>query len=201
VVSLQQILEIYLYLQGLIPLPPQIKQIVEQLQQAIEQTYKILITAHSPVEFLIVVMVVAATPAICEETLFRGLVQGNFEMRMSRWGAIILTGIIFGVYHLDPFTLVPLCVLGIYLSYLVSITESILVPVAAHFMNNFVSSLVYYSFGRDSMIAPADNSKLGLGYIIGWALAFALIFSITIKFTGEYRRRSSKQSKQEIVQP
>jgi len=201
VVSLQQLLEIYLYIQGLIPLPPQIKQIVDQFQQAIEQTYKILITARSPLEFLIVVMVVAVTPAICEETLFRGLVQGNFEMKMSRRGAIILTGIIFGLYHLDPFTLVPLCVLGIYLSYLVSVTESILVPAAAHFMNNFVSALVFYSFGKDSLIAPSDNSKLGLGYIIVWSIVFALIFSATMKFTIKNRQRLSSESKQEVSEP
>ena len=200
VISLQQLLEIYLYIQGLIPLPPQLKQIIEQFQKAIEQTYKILITAHSPSEFLLVVLVVAVTPAICEETLFRGLVQGNFEIRMSKKKAIILTGIIFGAYHLDPFTLIPLCVLGIYLSYLVSLTESILVPVAAHFTNNFVSTLVYYGFGRDSMMAPSDSTKLGLGYIVGWSITFAIIFFVTVNLTVKYKRRLSIESEQEIKQ-
>lgn len=201
VISLQQLLEIYLYVQGLIPLPPQMKQIIEQFQKAIEETYKILITANSPSEFLFVVLVVAVTPAICEETLFRGLVQGNFEIRMSKRAAIVLTGIIFGLYHLDPFTLVPLCVLGIYLSYLVSVTGSIIAPVAAHFTNNFVSTLVYYGFGKDSMVAPSDDAKLGLGYILGWSIAFAIIFIVTMKLTIEYSRRLSKIPAQEIKQP
>ena len=120
---------------------------------------------------------------------------------MSRWGAIIATGVIFGIYHLDPFTLVPLCVLGIYLSYLVSATGSILVPVAAHFTNNFVSSLVYYSFGKDSLIAPSDNPKLAVGHIVGWSVVFALIFYITIKSMIQYSRQMSNETKQEQGEP
>lgn len=119
---------------------------------------------------------------------------------MSKTQAIIFTGIIFGVYHLDPFTLVPLCILGIYLTYLVSLTQSIFVPVAAHFTNNLVSTLVYYGLGKDSMLTPSDNAKLSLGYIAGWSIAFAIIFLATIKLMTEYHRRLSKRPEQEIKQ-
>jgi membrane protease YdiL (CAAX protease family) len=189
VISLQQLLEIYLYLQGLIPLPQQMKQIVDQLQKAIEQTYKVLITAHSLSEFLIVLLVVAVTPAICEEILFRGLVQGNLEMKLSKPAAIILTGTIFGFYHLDPLTLVPLCILGIYLSYLASATGSILVPITAHFANNFVSAFVYYNFSKESLLTPPKGMKMGVGYIVEWSILLATIFAITIILTHRYCQR------------
>jgi len=190
VIALQQLLEIYLYLQNLIPFPHQIKQIMDQLQRAIEETFKVLVTAHSPKEFLLVVLVVAVTPAISEEILFRGLVQANFEMPMSKTKAIIWTGIIFGAYHLDPFTFVALCALGIYLSYLVSVSGSILVPMVAHFTNNFVSTLILYKFGAESLIAP-DNKRLGAGYIIVWAVVLFLIFVTTIRLTMNYNNDSS----------
>ncbi|MCL4511319.1 MAG: CPBP family intramembrane metalloprotease [Bacteroidetes bacterium] len=189
VIALQQLLELYLYLQGLIPLPPQIKHIVDALQQTISQTYKVLLTAHNPLEFSIVVLIVAVTPAICEETLFRGLVQSNFEIPMSKKKAMIWTGIIFGAYHLDPFTFVALCVLGIYLSYLVSSTGSILVPMAAHFTNNFLSALVLYVSGKDSIIAPSGSQRLGVGYVIIWSLILAAIFIMTLRLMKNYSQK------------
>lgn len=186
VISLEQLLELYLYVQGLIPLPAPVQSIFDQFQKAIEQTYKLLITAHGPFQFLLVLLIIGVTPAICEETLFRGLVQGNFEISMSKRKAVILTGLIFGLYHLDPFTFVALCALGIYLSYLVSVSESIIVPMAAHFTNNFVSAFVVYATGKDSFIAPSGVHPLGVGYIIGWAAVLSLIFGATIMLTEKY---------------
>ncbi|HUI28567.1 MAG TPA: type II CAAX endopeptidase family protein [Candidatus Acidoferrales bacterium] len=190
VIALQQLLEIYLYLQDLIPLPHQIKHLIDQFQKTIEETYKVLLTARSPVEFSFVVLAVAVTPAICEETLFRGLVQSNFELKMSKTKAIIWTGVIFGAYHLNPFDFVALCVLGIYLSYLVSVSGSIIVPVVAHFTNNFVSTLILYKFNKESVIAPADQ-KLGAGYIIAWSLVLFLIFVATTTSMVNYSKSRS----------
>ena len=187
VIALQQLLEIYLYFQDLIPFPHQIKQVYDQLQKAMEETYNILGTAHSPMEFVLVVLAVAVTPAICEETLFRGLVQANFELPMSKIKAIVWTGIIFGAYHLDPFTFVALCILGIYLSYLVSVSGSIIVPMTAHFTNNFISTLILYKFNKESLIASQDH-KPGAGYLIAWSVVLLLIFVATIRLTMNYNK-------------
>ncbi len=195
-VALEQLLEVYMYLQGLIPLPAPVKEFVTQYQQAIEQTYRVLITAHSPLEFVLVLLIIAVTPAICEETLFRGLVQGNFDLSMSRRKAIVWTGLIFAMYHLDIFTFVALCGLGIYLSYLVSVSESIIVPMAAHFTNNFVSALVLYVTGKDSVIAPSGKAPLSVGYIIGWSLLLGLIFATVIRQMNEYTHNTRKVTEQ-----
>ncbi len=189
VVSLEQLLELYLYVQGLIPLPGPMQHLVDQLQRTIQETYKVLLAAHNPWEFLFVLLVIGVTPAICEEMLFRGLVQGNFEKSMPRRKAIIVTGLIFGLYHLDPFTFVALCALGIYLSYLISVSESIIVPMVGHFMNNFVSAFVLYAFHKDSIIAPSSGRPLSVGYIIGWSAVLALIFVVTIKLTEKHSKK------------
>lgn len=191
VIALEQMLEIYLYLQNLIPFPPPIRQFIDHLQRAVEQAYSVLLTAHSPMEFLWVVLVVAVTPAICEETLFRGLVQSSFEMPMSKWNAIIWTGIIFGAYHLNLPDFIALSVLGIYLGYLVSVSGSILVPMVAHFTNNFISTLILYKLGKESVIAP-DNQMLGAGYIMAWSIVLFLIFVATIRLTVNYNKSRSR---------
>lgn len=186
VITLQQLLEIYLYLQDLIPFPDHIKHIIDHLQKAIEQTERMLATANSPMEFCFVVLAVAMTPAICEETLFRGLVQSNFELPMSKNRAIIWTGMIFGAYHLNPFTFVALCALGIYLSYLVSVSGSILVPMTAHFTNNFISTLILYKFGKESLVASQDQ-RPGASSIVVWSVILFLIFLTTIRLTMNHK--------------
>lgn len=196
VISLEQFLELYLYVQSLIPLPQFVQRLLDQFQQAIEHLYSVLLSAHNPLEFLFVLLIIGITPAICEETLFRGLVQGNFELSMSRKKAIILTGVIFGLYHMDPFTFVALCSLGIYLSYLVSVSESIIVPMVGHFTNNFISAYVVYATGKDSFIAPSGAHPLSVGYIIGWGAVFALIFGATIALTEKYGHKIQEASTQ-----
>ncbi len=197
VISLQQLMELYLYVQSLVPLPNQISQKLDQFQKTIEQTYRLLITSHSPTEFLYVILVVAVTPAICEELLFRGLIQSNLELPASRRKAILSTGIIFGAYHLDPASFVALCVLGIYLGYLVSATGSILVPIAAHFANNFVSTLILYSSGKESLIAPGDKT-LTLGYITLWSFLLFLIFVTSVRLTAKHEKSRSSNRETDL---
>ncbi|MCL5020730.1 MAG: CPBP family intramembrane metalloprotease [Bacteroidetes bacterium] len=188
VISLQQLLELYLYLQSLIPLSPTVKEAIRPFQKAIDHTYAILLSAHSPSDFLFVLAVIAVTPAICEETLFRGLVQANFESSLPKWSAIIWTGVIFGAYHLDPFSFVALASLGIYLSYLVSATGSIVVPMVAHFTNNFLSALIYYLWKKDSLVAPSGDTRVSVAYIIEWSIVLVLIFGMTVYLTSNHNK-------------
>lgn len=181
VIALEQLLEIYLYYQDMIPLPNNIREIANYLRQTIDQTYKILIQARSVPEFLFVLLVVAVTPAICEEFLFRGLVLGNFEISMSKKKAAFWTGLIFGFYHVNPFSLVALIVLGIYLSYLAEETESILVPIVAHFANNFMSALIYFASGKDSLIDLNEGERINNIYIIVLAIMLTVIFVWTFR--------------------
>ena len=69
-------------------------------------------------------------------------------------------------------------------------------PIAAHFANNFASTLIYYTNGKDSMIAPSEAVKLSFGYILGWSIVLAIIFAATMKLTIEYKRRLSRSGVQ-----
>lgn len=182
IIALQEILEVYTYFQGMIPLPNSVKEFIDSYQNAIDQLYKLLIVAHSLGDFLVVTAVVAITPAICEEFLFRGLVQGNFQIVMRKWPAIVMTGIIFGAYHVQPVTFVGLCSLGIYLGYLMYTAKSILVPIAAHFTNNFFTILVFYLSGRDSLVAPDDAQSVSPLAIVILLTLSIVVFILTIRF-------------------
>ena len=193
VFSLQQVMEGYLYFQDKIPLPESLRPFIEAIRKAIEETYRLLVEAHSTPELLFVIIVVALTPAICEELLFRGLIQKNLVLGTNRKAGFILTGVVFGLYHLNPFLVVPLVGLGVLFGYLMHRSGTILVPMIAHFINNLVSVLgVYYEGNtKDSAALSMFNSleDFSATFVITALIGFGLVFVISIYF---YRQVTSR---------
>lgn len=160
VISAQQFLQGYLILQDMIPVPEQIKSMVDDLRQSLQEMYRVLVQVHSLPELLFVLLVVAVVPAFSEEILFRGLVQRNFEYSFGFVGAAILAGVIFGLYHLNPFNLIPLMALGIVFGLLVYRTGSILSAVLAHFVNNAAAIIAVYYRGGEVWIPPETDPSI-----------------------------------------
>ncbi len=88
----------------------------------------------------------ALLPGICEETLFRGTIQGILSRRGDR-RAVLVTAALFAVYHVNPWILVPAFFLGIVFGILVVRTGSALPAILAHIANNamaFTASYLFY---------------------------------------------------------
>ncbi|MBI4535760.1 MAG: CPBP family intramembrane metalloprotease, partial [Ignavibacteriae bacterium] len=144
VFALQQLLQGYMMVQGLIPFPSEVQHFIDEFKKLFEETYKVLVSAYSPMEFAFVILVIAITPAISEELLFRGLVQRSLERSTSGFRAAIIAGVIFGVYHMNPFSVVPLAALGVYFGFIVYRSQNTVLAIAAHFFNNFIASTAVY---------------------------------------------------------
>jgi uncharacterized protein len=156
VVAAQQFLQGYLALQDLIPLPESVRPFVDEMRHTIEQMYLNLILVETIPALLFVIVVIAVVPAVSEEVLFRGLVQRNFEYSFGLAGGAVAAGVIFGVYHLNPFNLVPLVSLGIIFGMLVYKTGSIVAPILAHFVNNLAAVVTVY-YRREDLIQPSET--------------------------------------------
>ncbi len=192
VFTLQQLLQGYMVLQDSIPVqfPPLIQRVIDQVKEMMQQMYALLTSAHSIPEFIFVVIVIAATPAICEELLFRGLIQRTLEYEestslpeMNRRGftAAVVAGVVFGLYHLNPFTLVPLVALGIYFGFIVYRTQNILTSMTAHFFNNFLACIAVYLNLRDDFLAIAPTGVpttevLAINYSVCGVVFFAATY-------------------------
>jgi membrane protease YdiL (CAAX protease family) len=161
--SLAQEHVVYHYL-----VPDSLLPLFKKFNEFIEGIYLKLMAMHSPGEMLFVMMVVALTPAFCEEILFRGVVQDAFRRGMRLRWAFLLTAGIFALFHLNPMSFVPIVVLSLYFSILVWRTGSIVVSMAAHAVNNGTAVLSLY-FGRagtaahDIMISPSFTTSVWLG--------------------------------------
>ena len=87
------------------------------------------------------IFVVGILPGICEEVMFRGFILSALKKK-GLWYGIILTAVLFGAFHLDPFRFLPVTLLGIWLGYLALKTNSLFVPILAHFAQNSLAILI-----------------------------------------------------------
>ena len=97
-----------------------------------------LVTADSPGRFVWLLVMLAATPAVCEEVAFRGVLLGGTRSLVP-WKAVLLNGVVFGAFHLSLSTAVrflPTALLGCVIAWAVLRSGSLWTGVAMHFLNN-----------------------------------------------------------------
>lgn len=177
--SLQQMLQVYLVFQGKIPLPVEVEKLVNQLREAMDQALLHLLGSDSVPEFLGVVVIIAVIPGLVEEIAFRGLIQGSFERGLGPARGIVITGIIFGAFHLNPFSMVPLIALGIYLGFLAYRADSVWVSVAAHAFNNLIPVAALSSGLVDEKVITGDLGDLPFGLLMAVFWFSGVIFLLS----------------------
>lgn len=89
-------------------------------------------------------LIVALLPAICEELFFRGFIFSSLEGAFRTGSAVILTGLMFAIYHMDFIRLAPTFILGVLFTLALARTRSIVVPSLMHFVNNGLAVTVLF---------------------------------------------------------
>lgn len=136
---------------------------------------------QNPGEVFITIIVIAVAPALCEEILHRGILLKAYENRGTMKG-IVISGIMFGVFHFDITNLLGPILLGILFGYYVVRTNSIFAGVIAHFMNNFLATILQYSI-RDLEKESSFYTLEDLGYILIFgAICAAFVFLLLVCF-------------------
>ena len=83
-------------------------------------------------------------PGLSEELLFRGVMLPAFGFNLA---AVTISSVLFGVLHLSGVQQWPYAVwatiIGFILGYSAYITGNLLVPIVAHMLTNFVSSVLW----------------------------------------------------------
>lgn len=118
------------YLNGLVPAPESLVEMQKSQAEMIEQYLR------SDGVLWVGLFHIALIPSICEEILFRGYVQGSLERSWGVLPAILVSGLLFGMFHLQLTNLLPLAGLGILLAVLTWKSGSLLPAMAAHLVNN-----------------------------------------------------------------
>lgn len=88
--------------------------------------------------YIILLLLIAVLPAVTEEITIRGIVLSGYEDK-NIYLSCIITGLLFGIMHLDPQQFLYTAVLGFVLALVVRITNSIFASALIHFFINGTS--------------------------------------------------------------
>lgn len=146
-------------------------------------TYKL----NSPKNYIISLISLALIPAVCEELIFRGVLVNTLKHK-GKMFAIILSSIMFSIFHFSPSQLIyPMC-FGLILGIVYLRTNNILFPIILHFINNALSISIQY-FGNSSG-EPFTHSVSMLMYAI---ITFAIWISIMIYLFKDFKAHTQHQ--------
>jgi hypothetical protein len=197
IIILIPLLQSYLYIQNYFidelakasSLVNSIKELLDSLNEFLEQAYGDLLSASNIFEGILVVFVIALTPAVCEEFMFRGFIQRSFEFKLKPFWAALITAVFFGLYHFNPYGIIPLIALGFYFGFAAYMSNSILVPVLLHFLNNFTAVMLYFIFEDDELISSAPTTGIDINASIVTFLISLVIFTGLIILIRRYYSR------------
>jgi membrane protease YdiL (CAAX protease family) len=117
--------------QTILPMP-------EFILNSFKSMYAELMFPSSALELALTILGIVVVAAVCEEVMFRGFILTALRTRKGVWGAIVYAALGFAIYHIDPWAIPEITVIGIFLGWLVVRTGSIYPAVLAHASFNFL---------------------------------------------------------------
>ncbi|HLA41875.1 MAG TPA: type II CAAX endopeptidase family protein [Aggregatilineales bacterium] len=87
------------------------------------------------------VVVVFLAPLV-EELFFRGILYGWLRKRFGIIIGVIVSGLLFGIAHIEPAMIIANSVMGFMLALSYEYSKSLFVPMTIHFVNNFIVSVL-----------------------------------------------------------
>jgi len=125
----------------------------------------------------VMVAAIVLSAPLFEELIFRGYLWEVVERWAGAGAALVLTTLLFALYHLDPVHVLSLLPTAAFLGYLRWATGSVWAPLAAHFGNNAVSAvLVLAQSGDSTEELPLAVALVGAAWtliccIVAWVLS------------------------------
>lgn len=119
--------------------------------------------------FMVFLLVSFFAPII-EEIIFRGIIQkGLINKGVKPRNAIIISALIFGLVHFNPWQFIGAFLLGLVLGVVYFKTKSLLMPILLHFFNNTIAAIMlkfYYTESFSDLLNIPNYLVLLIGIII-----------------------------------
>ncbi len=93
---------------------------------------------------ILLVTFTALMPAVGEELLFRGFLMGTLKEKYKPVVAVLVTAVVFAVYHMSILRFFTVGVIGLSLTIAAYKSGSIFVSMTMHFLNNLAAVLISY---------------------------------------------------------
>jgi sodium transport system permease protein len=121
----------------------------------------------------VVWLLIAVTPALCEEFFFRGLVLTGLRT-LGTVPAILVCALLFGLAHSSIYRLLPTMFIGGLLTWLVWRTGSIWCGVIGHALNNGIAATLVSDKGLGDWFGASTQAFLGWPLTLAGTLVLGL---------------------------
>lgn len=117
------------------------------IPESYEKMYEDMLSQHTKFGLYLDMVKIAMVPALCEEFFFRGLLQTSLSTTIQKHHAILVTALIFALYHLNPWYAPFFFILGAFFGYIYFYKNNLWLAVLAHFINNAYGVIMYHNLG------------------------------------------------------
>ncbi len=155
-------------------------------------------TAGNTSEYIVLMLIISISAGICEEVFFRGFMLKGYEA-LGKNKAIIISSILFGIFHFNLYNLTGPIVLGLVFGYLVVATDSLYAGIIGHVANNgfavtlgFLASFLTEKLPLEEAAAAEVPTTLAL-------LGSVVVFGIVGVITGFIAYRLFRRIKRDIA--
>ncbi len=147
----------------LIPMPESIKQMFMEL-------------AKNSGKYVFIAAVIVAP--VVEEFVFRGVILKGFLKRYSPLKSILISSILFGFVHLNPWQFITAMIIGSFSGWLYYKTKSLQLSIHVHMVNNLFATLFSEVLGKEKSMDMSMSEMLGGTHVMIAVIAGGLIISV-----------------------
>lgn len=110
------------------------------VSEVVEETNELLLNMSGSLQGLLSLIVALSLAGVCEEFTFRGFLQTAINSRYSSRVALLVSSIVFGLFHFDPQAVYTLSafLMGLMLGYIYYRWRSYVVSAVAHATLNLI---------------------------------------------------------------
>lgn len=128
-------------------------------------------------------LTMAVIPAVFEEFFFRGFLLSGLRTRLADWQAIIISGVVFGLFHLiaegvEPVRVVPSTLLGFVLGWVFCRTGSLFPGIVLHVCHNGFLLLMHHQQERVESLLGRIGWDMDARHLPGSVLVAAALMAI-----------------------
>lgn len=153
---------------------------LKAMEELLKETSEFITNFDTIGQLMLGLVVVAVIPGIGEELVFRGMIQNNaYRITGNIHAGIWLAALLFSMFHLQFYGLIPRTLLGVLFGYLYYFSGNLIYPMIAHFMNNGFTLVMLYLYNKGAVDIDIESTD-----IIPWyQVAFGVVTSAVILFS------------------
>lgn len=146
-------------------------------------------------------LIIAITPSILEELIFRGVLFHEYR-NVNLHKAALMNGLFFGIIHMNLHQAISAFVLGTFFVYLIYYTKSFFSVFLAHvYFNGVQFALLYFTASNEELfyeaMAAAAEEDISVTPIIILALLTLPLFFVLFRKFKKYNEKNKETKKEE----